>query len=109
MQFMLQPCHILLATLIGWANERQQQIIEFQNDQIEALLKKLGKKRLVLTDDQRRVLAVKDHERAVGESVELRSRCVTDAPRGFVDLHVADRRPFNVRRHRDRIGGMQRV
>jgi len=32
MQFMLQPCHILLATLIGWANERQQ-IIEFQNDQ----------------------------------------------------------------------------
>jgi hypothetical protein len=35
--------HILLAALIGWANVRQQQIIEFQNDQIEALLKKLGK------------------------------------------------------------------
>jgi transposase InsO family protein len=61
MQFMLQPCHILLAALIGWANERQQQIIEFQNDQIEALLKKLGKKRVLLTDDQRRVLAVKGH------------------------------------------------
>ena len=61
MQFMLQSCHILLATLIGWANERQQQIIEFQNDQIEALLKMLGKKRLLLTDDQRRVLAVKGH------------------------------------------------
>ncbi len=59
MQFMLQPYHMVLATLIGWANERQQQIIEFQNDQIEALLKKLGKKRLLLTDDQRRVLAVK--------------------------------------------------
>ena len=27
-QFMLQPCHILLAILIGWANERQQRIIE---------------------------------------------------------------------------------
>jgi len=53
MRFMLQPCHILLATLVGWANERQQQIIEFQNDQIKALLKKLGKKRLLLTDDQR--------------------------------------------------------
>jgi len=61
MQFMLQPCHIVLAALIGWANERQQQIIDFQNDQIEALLKKLGKKRLLLTDDQRRVLAVKGH------------------------------------------------
>ena len=61
MQFMLQPYHILLAALIGWANERQQQIIEFQNDQIKALLKKLGKKRVLLTDDQRRVLAVKGH------------------------------------------------
>lgn len=59
MQFMLQPGHILLAILIGQANERQQRIIEFQNDQIEALLKKLGKKRVLLTDDQRRVLAVK--------------------------------------------------
>ncbi len=44
MQFVLQPCHILLATVIGWANERQQQIIEFQNDQIQSLLKLLGKK-----------------------------------------------------------------
>jgi len=52
MQFMLQPCHILLAALIGWANERQRWIIEFQNDQIEALLKLLGKKRLLLTDVQ---------------------------------------------------------
>jgi hypothetical protein len=59
MQFMLQPCHIVLAALVGWANELQRRIIEFQNDQIEALLKKLGKKRLLLTDDQRRVLAVK--------------------------------------------------
>jgi putative transposase len=61
MQFILQPCHLLLAILIGWANEHQQRIIEFQNDQIEALLKKLGKKRVLLTDDQRRVLAVKGH------------------------------------------------
>ena len=53
MQFILQPCHILLAALVGWANERQQQIIEFQNDQIEVMLKKLGKKCLLLSDDQR--------------------------------------------------------
>ncbi|MGZ0172269.1 MAG: hypothetical protein ACKVHE_22235 [Planctomycetales bacterium] len=43
MQFMLQPCHILLVALIGWANDRQQQIIEFQNNQIEALRKLLRK------------------------------------------------------------------
>ena len=69
MQFMLQPYHILVAALIGWANERQQQIIEFQNDQIKALLKKLGKKRLLLSDDQRRVLAVKGH--ALGWKAQL--------------------------------------
>jgi len=42
-------------------NQRQQQIIEFQNAQIDALLKQLGKKRLLLNDDQRRILAVKAH------------------------------------------------
>ena len=43
MSFLLQPWHILLAALCGMVNQRQQQIIEFQNAQIEALLKKLMK------------------------------------------------------------------
>ncbi|MCP4170031.1 MAG: hypothetical protein GY758_04565 [Fuerstiella sp.] len=55
MPFVLQPWHILLAALCGMVNERQQQIIQFQNAQIEALLKKPGKKRLLLDDDQRRL------------------------------------------------------
>ncbi|MEO1846492.1 MAG: hypothetical protein ABGY05_03860 [Pseudomonadota bacterium] len=46
MPFLLQTWHILLAALCGMVNQRQQQIIEFQNAQIEALLKKLGKKQL---------------------------------------------------------------
>jgi putative transposase len=61
MSFLLEPWHILLATLCGLVNHRQQQIIESQNAQIEALPKKLGKKRLRLDDDQRRLLAVKAH------------------------------------------------
>ena len=59
MNFLLTPCHLVLAALVGWVNERQQQIIEFQNAQIEALLQKLGGKRILLTDNQRRILAVK--------------------------------------------------
>ena len=59
MPFLLQPWHILLAALCGLVNQRQQRIIEFQNTQINALLKKLGRKRLLLNDDQRRLLAVK--------------------------------------------------
>ena len=54
----------MLAALCGLVNQRQKEIIEFQNAQIEALLKQLGKKRLLLDDDQRRLLAMKAH--AVG-------------------------------------------
>ena len=61
MSFLLQPWHILLACLCSLVNQRQQQIIEFQNAQIDALLKQLGKKRLLLDDDQRRLLAMKAH------------------------------------------------
>ena len=69
MSFLLHPWHILLAALCGMVNEHQQQIIEFQNAQIETLLKKLGKKRLLLNDDQRRLLAVKAH--AIGRKTLL--------------------------------------
>ena len=48
MTFFSQPWHILLATLYGWVNQRQQQISECQNDRIEVLLKKVGKKRLLI-------------------------------------------------------------
>ncbi len=59
MKFILQPWHVAFVLVSAWVNQRQQQIIEFQNAQIESLLKKLGKKRVLLTDDQRRLLAAK--------------------------------------------------
>ena len=59
MSFVLQPWQLLFAILSGLVQRRQQEIIEFQNSEIEALLKLLGKKRILLTDDQRRILAVK--------------------------------------------------
>ena len=54
MPFLLQPWHILLSALCGLVNQRQQQVIEFQNAQIEALLMKLGKKRVLPDGNQRR-------------------------------------------------------
>ena len=59
MNEILQPWQLLLAILSGWIHHRQQKMIEFQNDQIESLLKQMGRKRILLTDDQRRLLAVK--------------------------------------------------
>jgi hypothetical protein len=44
---------------VGWVNQRQQQMIAFQNSQIEFLFQKLAQKRLRLTDDQQCLLAVK--------------------------------------------------
>lgn len=40
-------------------NRKRQAVIDFQGTQIQALMEKLGKKRLLLSDDQRRRLAVK--------------------------------------------------
>lgn len=42
--------------LAGWVNQQQQQIIDFQRAEIDVLKEKLGKKRTLLNDDQRRRL-----------------------------------------------------
>ena len=59
MSFILQPCHLLLMAFAGWVNREQQAIIAFYQVELDALMKAQGKKRLLLTDDQRRLLAVK--------------------------------------------------
>jgi len=59
MRFILQPWQLVLVILTGWMNQLQQQIIEVQQKEIEVLKKRLGKKRIILNDDERRVLAVK--------------------------------------------------
>jgi hypothetical protein len=56
MAFVLHSRQLLLVTLAGWIN--QQQIIDFQRTEIEVLREKLGKKRMILSDDQRRRLFV---------------------------------------------------
>ena len=69
MSVLLQPWYLMLTILCGIANQRQRQIIEFLNVQIDALLEQLRKKRLLLDDNQRRLLAVKAH--AIGRKALL--------------------------------------
>jgi transposase InsO family protein len=59
MNFVLQPWQLLLAILAGWINRQQQEVIEYLRTENQILKEKLGKRRIVLTDDQRRRLAVK--------------------------------------------------
>jgi len=44
MSFILHPWQLLLVVLAGWANQQQQQIIDFQRAEIDVLKEKLGKK-----------------------------------------------------------------
>jgi len=59
MKSVLQPWQLLLLILAGWINRHQQAVLEYLRAENQVLKEKLGKKRILLTDDQRRRLAVK--------------------------------------------------
>jgi hypothetical protein len=42
MSFVLRPWQLFFLILSGWVNRQQQEIIEFQNAQIQALIEKMG-------------------------------------------------------------------
>jgi hypothetical protein len=59
MKSVLQPWHLLLFIIAGWVNRHQQDAIEYLRTENQVLKEKLGKKRILLNDDQRCRLAVK--------------------------------------------------
>jgi len=59
MSFVIQPWHLLVLGMAGWVNRQQQQVIEYLITENQVLKEKLGKKRIILSDNQRRRLAVK--------------------------------------------------
>jgi len=59
MNFVLQPWQLFLLIIASWSNQLQQEIIEYLRTENSILRDKLVKKRILLTDDQRRRLAVK--------------------------------------------------
>jgi transposase len=59
MGFVLQPWQLIFAILAGWATNRQQTVIDYLWVENQVLKENLGKKRILLSDDQRRRLAVK--------------------------------------------------
>ncbi len=59
MDFILKPWQIMLVVIAGWIHREQQKTIEFHQAQLKALMKSQGKRPLLLTDEHRRLLAVK--------------------------------------------------
>lgn len=58
-RFMLTPFHLLVTCLAAWINREQLKIIEYLRAENRVLRELMGKRRLLLNDDQRRRLAVK--------------------------------------------------
>jgi hypothetical protein len=54
----IRPWTMILTMLAGWINQHQQDVIEYLKQENAILKEKIGKKRLILSDDQRRRLAV---------------------------------------------------
>ena len=59
MKTVLHPWQMLLLILAGWINQQQLHTIEYLIVENRILREKIGKKRILLTDDQRRRLAAK--------------------------------------------------
>ena len=58
MQFVLRPWQLYFLILAGWVNRQQQDVINHLRIENQIVKEKLGKKRILLNDDQRRRLAV---------------------------------------------------
>ena len=56
---LLHPWQLLLLVLAGWVNRRQRDVIEYLLVENRVLRQKLGKRRILLNEEQRRRLAVK--------------------------------------------------
>jgi hypothetical protein len=53
-----KPIEMILMMLAGWINRQQQEMIEYLKEENKILREKLGPKRILLNDSQRRRLAI---------------------------------------------------
>ena len=55
----ITPFLYLVTLVSGWINRHQLEVIEYLREENRALRRQIGKRRLRLTDDERRRLAVR--------------------------------------------------
>ena len=59
MATVIQPWQILVAAMAGWITRQQDAVIDYLREENRVLKQQLGRRKLRLTDDQRRRLAVR--------------------------------------------------
>jgi putative transposase len=100
MKSVLHPWQMLLLILAGWINQQQQKAIEYLIAENRILREKIGKKRILLTDDQRRRLAIKG--KVLGRKA-LAEICGIVTPETILRWHrnlVADKWDYSKRRNK---------
>ncbi len=84
MPILFQPWQLLSVIIAGMLNEQQQRSIEYLREENRVLRQQLGKKRIRLTDDQRRRLAAKG--KALGRKL-LAEVCTIVSPETVLRWH----------------------
>src|SRR5712671_1178940 len=80
----LDPFRFLATAIAGWANQQQQDAIEYLREENRVLREQLRGKRVRFTDDQRRRLA--ERARSLGRSV-LRNVATLVTPETLLAWH----------------------
>ena len=78
MNIVLQPWHLLVLILANWLNRQQQAVVDYMLTENKVLRELQGKRRILLSDDQRRRLAIKGGDQHVigkHRGAELGSTC----------------------------------
>ena len=98
MSFILQPRQLFFMVLASWVHREQQKTIEFYQAELEAVMKAQGKKRLLLTDNQRRLLAAKGKSLGRKALMELTTIVTPDTILRWHRTLVAQKRDYCERR-----------
>ena len=100
MNFVLQPWQFFVVIFVGWVHREQQKIIEFYQTELDAVMKAQGKKRFSLTDDQRRLLAVKGRSLGRKALMELTTIVTPDTILRWHRTLVAQKWDYTERRQK---------
>jgi putative transposase len=75
--FCLQPFHVFSAILVEYIRKQQEMVIEYVQLENQVLREQIGGKRVLLNDDQRRLLAVKG--KSVGRNLLEKTATIAQA------------------------------
>jgi len=91
MALVLQPWQTLVAALAGWITRQQDAVIEYLREENRVLEQQVGHKRLRLTDDQRRRLAVRGKAIGLSALAQVASIVTPDTILRWHRQHVAEK------------------